>query len=470
VIGQILNRGTVVSQLPVLAADLERVAEGAVERPPHGADLTDEELRDTARLLEHAAAHPPEDEDADQAGTRRAETSPIEDSAYIPRDAVTSIVQSSLEQFLREQHEERVQRVAAKAEGRRGDELPPVTDEYLDGEPLEDRVEGGQNRRFGGRFEIPSDPGWVSCLVAQGIRRLKGKQAFLDQPVRREMGETKVRLVIVGDWGSGIPRARRVAGEIRKVLQQGLDAGLEQHVIHLGDVYYSGFDYEYRDRFLANWPVLPEEAGAITSWNLVGNHDMYAGGHGYFKIGLADDRFAAHEGCSYFELANQNWSVLGLDTGWEEGGLAGKQAQWLEDRLADADGKRRTLILSHHQLFSVFGKPAAGLRAKALPILERHPVDAWFWGHEHRCMTFEQNEGVGYGVCLGHGGVPVYQWNDETAPLNAPGRWEYRGRIEKTLGLEPWAIFGFAVVDLEEGAATVSYRNEFGTEDRSDTF
>ena len=467
-IGQVLNRSAVVSQLPILAEDLRRVADGEVERPAHGSDLTEAELREAAELVERAAAHPAEVEELDAGAARRAETPPIEDYAFIPRDAVTCIVQSSLEQFLRERHEERVQRVGGDESRRRGDEVPPVTDEYLDGDTYVEQSDGEQTRRLFGRFEIPTDPGWVSCLVAQGIRRWKGKQPFVDLPVRRELGGD-VRLLLVGDWGSGLPRARRVSAEMRKVLMDGLDDGLEQHAVHLGDVYYSGFDYEYRDRFLAHWPVRPEEAGAITSWNLVGNHDMYSGGHGYFQVNLKDERFAGHEGCSYFELANDDWTILCLDTGWEDGGLAGKQADWLEERLADAGG-RKSLLLSHHQLFSAYEHGAKTLRAKALPVLARHPVDGWIWGHEHRCMTFVATEGVGYGVCLGHGGVPVYQRHDEGKPVKAPGRYEYRAVIKKSLGLEPWAVFGFAVVDLKGSSATVRYVNEFGTEYLSETF
>ncbi len=251
---------------------------------------------------------------------------------------------------------------------------------------------------------------------------------------------------------------------MRAELNRGLAVGVQQNVIHLGDVYYSGFSFEYRDRFLNCWPVKPEEAQVIGSWSLPGNHDMYSGGDGYFNVLLADPRFKGHAGSSWFLLENEHWRVIGLDTASEDGGLAGSQAEWLESQLT---GAKRTIVLSHHQLFSVYGEGASDLRKKALPILARHPVDAWFWGHEHRCMIFSDSENVRYGCCLGHGGVPVYQWHQLNDPVPAPGTYEYRAVRLATLGLEPWAVFGFAIIDLHGKSAAIRYVNEVGFEHHS---
>jgi len=124
----------------------------------------------------------------------------------------------------------------------------------------------------------------------------------------------RARLVVVGDWGSGIPRARKVADQMRRVIDQGIETGREQHVVHLGDVYYSGWEYEYRDRFLKYWPVRNGEEDRILSWNLNGNHDMYAGGHAFFGHALADPRFKRQEKSSWFSLRNDHCTILGLDT------------------------------------------------------------------------------------------------------------------------------------------------------------
>ena len=337
-------------------------------------------------------------------------------------------------------------------------EFVPVTDEFIGGQPLTEGETAGAQRRFAGRFQVPTDVRWVSCKIAEAIRFHKQRRPFVDAPVCRRIGD-RVRLVVVGDWGTGIRRARAVGDEMRNVLVEGMDKGLEQHAVHLGDVYYSGFHYEYRDRFFPNWPVWPEEAEIVGSWSLNGNHDMYSGGYGYFDTLLADNRFKGHEGCSYFLLENSHWRIVGLDTAWENGGLAGNQAAWLENVLAERNGKR-TMLLSHHQGLSAYDTLSTDLHARIAPILERHPCDVWLWGHEHRCMSFHSTDQIGAGRCIGHGGVPEYQFHRKNVPASA--RWEYRGVTRGAMRLEPWGVFGFAVVELDGADATISYINEFG--------
>jgi hypothetical protein len=48
--------------------------------------------------------------------------------------------------------------------------------------------------------------------------------------------------------GTGLPRARRAANKIRETLEVGLKSGMPQHLVHLGDVYYAGWEFEYKQR------------------------------------------------------------------------------------------------------------------------------------------------------------------------------------------------------------------------------
>ncbi len=59
------------------------------------------------------------------------------------------------------------------------------------------------------------------------------------------------RIVMVGDWGSGLPRAQNTAAAMRHYIDECVTNGTDCHVVHLGDVYYSGWDFEYRSRFFA---------------------------------------------------------------------------------------------------------------------------------------------------------------------------------------------------------------------------
>jgi hypothetical protein len=276
--------------------------------------------------------------------------------------------------------------------------------------------------------------------------------------------DDRARLVVVGDWGTGIPRARKVSDQMGVWIAGAAAENRPVHVIHLGDVYYSGWDFEYKNRFLRYWPVDAKDADRIPSWNLNGNHDMFSGGHAYYGTLLADARFAKQKRCSYFSLFNEKWRILGLDTAWDDNGLMDPQGGWASDLVAKDD--RKLLLLSHHQLFSSYESTGTVIGTKLQPVLDTNRVRAWFWGHEHRCMLYDAHEKVGFARCIGHGGVPVYMSHKQNDPVPTPGSYEYRAFIEK--GLEKWALFGFAVIDFEGPRLHVRYIDENGFEHKAE--
>jgi hypothetical protein len=117
---------------------------------------------------------------------------------------------------------------------------------------------------------------------------------FSPEPAEADLGDD-ARVVVVGDWGSGDPRARLIAEMMAHEVEAAEAAGRPVHVIHLGEVYHSGLTREYEENVPADswWPVKLAQAqtGSIKSWALPGNHDMYSGGGPYFKTMLGDDRF-----------------------------------------------------------------------------------------------------------------------------------------------------------------------------------
>jgi hypothetical protein len=105
-------------------------------------------------------------------------------------------------------------------------------------------------------------------------------------------------------------------------------------------------------------------------------------------------------------------TVAGAVTYLEEDELA-----WHCDRINEFPG--RTILLSHHQLFSAFspigpadsqGKQSA-VNPQLLMAFKRMTqtkgVAAWFWGHEHTLSIYKPFAGLERGRCLGHGAVPV---------------------------------------------------------------
>jgi hypothetical protein len=255
--------------------------------------------------------------------------------------------------------------------------------------------------------------------------------------------------------------------------------GRAVHVIHLGDVYYSGDPGEYARRVLAEglWPVSAEQAEAgVTSWSLNGNHDMYFGGWGYFDTLLAEPRFANQRSpdgapTSFFRIRTPSWDLVGLDTAWDtdvlskgaKGVLADPQADVLRGWAAESD--RRLMLLSHHQLVSAYDLDDLGsvLPAKLDPLLSSRRISAWLWGHEHRCMGFAESHGIPYVRCIGHGGIPVPA-ADPARPIPPPGTWLETGSFEENDSR--WNNFGFAVLDFDGPRVSVRYRDDEGTQTR----
>ena len=85
------------------------------------------------------------------------------------------------------------------------------------------------------------------------------------------------------------------------------------------------------------------------------------------------------------------------------------EAEWLRDKFENAGG-RRTVLLSHHQLFSTNeqfdGKSYnANLYSQLEPMIPG--VDLWLWGHEHDLVVFGSHMNLSRGRCIGGSAFPV---------------------------------------------------------------
>ncbi|HEU0317207.1 MAG TPA: metallophosphoesterase [Solirubrobacteraceae bacterium] len=324
-----------------------------------------------------------------------------------------------------------------------------------------------------------NDPDWVTKIAEATLDRIaQGNHPFNPQPAEFEIPQDDARVVIVGDWGSGLPRALDVARWMAEEVADALAHGRAVHVIHLGDVYYSGDIVEYQRRMLADgaWPVTVDQARAgVTSWTLNGNHDMYAGGYGYFETCLGDERFAGQrsadgKGTSFFRIKTPSWDLVGLDTSWNPEVLSKGLVGVLEDPQAEqvikwaAESERKLMILSHHQLISAYdvGDLGTVLPYKLQPLLDGKRIAAWLWGHEHRCMGFaDAEQRIPFVRCIGHGGVPIPV---ETGAIPKPGIWlETESYADQG---ENWHRFGFAVIDFDGRGGQIRYRDDEGTQTR----
>jgi hypothetical protein len=190
---------------------------------------------------------------------------------YMPHSATASLAQSALSRCI----ESRIGHVL---------EALPRGDSAID-RAIQAAV--SLFRRFG-----PCDPGWIETKIGEGIALFEGRPEFPVQPAPPVPLGSNARVIVVGDWGTGLAGAIAGGQQMRTVLES-TEPNHDCHVIHLGDVYYSGWPEEYEDRFLRYWPV-DRDNQRVLSWSLNGNHDMYSGGHGYFHVLLRDPRFRGH--------------------------------------------------------------------------------------------------------------------------------------------------------------------------------
>ncbi len=259
-----------------------------------------------------------------------------------------------------------------------------------------DVVEAASDHREA-KFDKGDVIGWAKGMMAAWFKGGLKKPEWIAAPNQVTVLDDSCRLAILGDWGSGLYGAPVMAQVIEKQ---------EFHaLVHLGDVYYTGSVKATKERFLKYWPNV---AGAV-SRACNSNHDMYAGGKGYFGHTLP----TFGQSSSVFALRTNHWLLVGLDTAYDEGALAGDQVAWLQGLLA-THPNLRVLLFSHHQGASLYGGSLNDSMLDSLePAFATGRVEAWYWGHEHRCVLFDREPNLGYwGRCVGHSGFPEFRLNN----------------------------------------------------------
>lgn len=254
---------------------------------------------------------------------------------------------------------------------------------------LEELPTGGLEAKFDTRDVL----GWAT--VAWAKIRSGGKHPLVRASSTPEALPQSARVALLGDWGTGLYGAPRIAQAIAR------DNRDYQMLMHLGDVYYSGTANEVDRRFLDIWPERPEAIHRA----LNSNHEMYSGGHPYFGRTLPKFKQQA----SYFAHRNEHWILVGLDVAHTDHAIDDPQVDWLEGIVAGAGG-RKVILFSHHQLFSHHESQGTKLwkNEKFRRILQGGKIFAWYWGHEHRCCIYEERHaetGI-WARCIGHGGMP----------------------------------------------------------------
>ena len=419
---------------------------------------------------------------------------------YIPRDPVTCGLQAgltriSLEHGLVEANPQAAETAPSRRSFARGQ---GARSQVIDATPaLRLRKEvryGVKARRAAGGARAAFIEGDDPLYALDGFKAKFGslftrRRAFNRRPARTASTDKSLTLFVFGDWGTGLGPATEVTKRIGEQLRaSGGDRQL--HVVHLGDVYYVGESDEYAERVLPYWPEPAVRSKVIGSWSLNGNHDMYSGGHGYFDALLRQDFMLRWHGdergepSSFFLIEDRDWQVFGLDTSWnlpslgsaifgeptlkdyggQNGLLTREQVKWMAGQRNLAKG---CILLTHHQ-------PAASRTSEsqhaddAVAMLKSARIysliDAWIWGHEHRCVVFKPRaertnrrlkDAPDFCACLGNAGVPVTQKNFEANSRISDVLWE-EDRLDGGPRYEGQRVlpFGFGRIDTRPGAFT----------------
>jgi len=271
--------------------------------------------------------------------------------------------------------------------------------------------------------------------------------------------DSRCRIAIASDWGSGTEAAYAVGDRIR--------SAQPDYTIHLGDVYYSGTKEEFQSYFFAPgaWPWQKGKTFLLNA-----NHEMYGGGQGYFGFALP----TVGQATSFFCLQNQYWRILGLDTGYYarifpllefllKGWIRLHDAikDWLARVVFAIPDDRGTIVLTHHQWFSAFDTEYPTIGKNLAPYLDR--VTVWFWGHEHRLAgyaPFGLDGGRVRARCIGHGGMPIELGGSRKRerPVVFLDDRPCTKVDEQRLG-----YCGFVLLELDGPRLTAEYRDHEGT-------
>jgi hypothetical protein len=287
------------------------------------------------------------------------------------------------------------------------------------------------------------DPEWIAALVEfleifevpGGYKIPYVRWAELDDGMIDGL-DLPLKIALIGDWGTGTKAAENI-------LEQAV--ALEPDIIiHLGDVYYAGTQREYQERVIDLVKAKAKKpcGKRIPFLNIPGNHDMYSGGKPYYDAfsvlnkDVKDNAGSSNwqQQHSFFGLRDKDkrWQILAMDTAYFDHDpftvssvitkVHPSEEEWLMHHTAAmSENGGKTILLSHHQPFSslvsignpMHKKPADFYVNPNLLLLNeklkvRGDVAAWFWGHEHRWLVYEEHRGLKKGRCIGHGAIPVF--------------------------------------------------------------
>ena len=237
--------------------------------------------------------------------------------------------------------------------------------------------------------------------------------------------------------------------------------------IHLGDVYYTGRQFEL-DRYLE--APLQRLLTTTPCFVMNANHEMDHYGVAYFDFVRRKNIQGQQPGFvpqvqegSYFCLETERYQIIGLDTAYFANGRhTDPECQaWLADRLESGHAAGRiNILLSQNEPYDKGSQEPMPLIARDLHDV-KHLIDIWFWGDEHYTALYGPGAQTPFiGSCIGHAGFPYYTLppGGAATPV-APTWWEETGtRFPEELNVRPdMGLNGWCLLGLGDDALTLTY-------------
>ena len=209
------------------------------------------------------------------------------------------------------------------------------------------------------------DPRWAGTLVSYlqyfgpGGHRRRIPYVTPGQAGPRVIAlPAAARVALISDWGTGRRTARAVMADLARHRPDVL--------VHLGDIYYAGTPDECERNFAG--PIREVFGDARPPvFTLSGNHDMYSGGAGYHALIARLNGPPWRQPASFFCLRGPHTQFVAMDTGLHAYDPFDKhpltfidpaEIDWIEARIREFPG--RTVLLSHHPLFSALSRIGPG--------------------------------------------------------------------------------------------------------------
>lgn len=273
------------------------------------------------------------------------------------------------------------------------------------------------------KFETAADAlGYAASFVGAKLANAVKPKAPLprhspSQPFVYRSPVADATIGLFSDFGNGLAHSRYIAKHLRAT---DLD-----HVIYVGDVYYSGTSKEFASYVAPE--IEPFLTGDIASGKKVNvmmlnsNHEMFSKGYSYFsylKYRLAKGAPQCQQS-SYFSMwFGESIQVIGIDTDYDAMHRFNESEQraWLMARLQAGRAKGAVNVLMSADEPYEYGKTSlTKLHGDMLPFLPL--VDFWVWGNTHYCGLFDRADSLPMGTCIGHGGYP-YKLSEQKLDKN----------------------------------------------------